>query len=107
MKVLFVCSRNRLRSPTAEAVFSSYHGIEALSAGTNPDAEISVSADLIDWADVIFAMEGVHRRRLRRRFASVLRDKQIVVLEIPDQYDYMNDVLVDLLKQRVTPHLRI
>jgi predicted protein tyrosine phosphatase len=107
MKVLFVCSRNRLRSPTAEAVFSSYDGIEALSAGTNPDAEISVSADLIDWADVIFAMEGVHRRRLRRRFASVLRDKQIVVLEIPDQYDYMNDVLVDLLKQRVTPHLRI
>ena len=106
MKMLFVCSRNRLRSPSAEVVFSSYRGVEAMSAGTNADAEVCVSADLIEWAEIIFVMEGVHRRRLNRRFGSVLRDKKIVVLGIPDEYGYMDEALVELLRQRVEPHLR-
>ena len=55
-KLLFVCSENRLRSPTAEAVFSEYEGVEAVSAGTNDDAETPVSGDLIEWADVIFVI---------------------------------------------------
>jgi protein-tyrosine-phosphatase len=62
MKLLFVCSRNRLRSPTAEAVFSSYPGIEFMSAGTNKDAETPVSAELIEWADGILVMERTHQR---------------------------------------------
>jgi predicted protein tyrosine phosphatase len=107
MNLLFVCSRNRRRSPTAEAVFSGIDGYQALSAGTSPDAETIISADLVDWADVIFAMEGVHRRRLNRRFGSTLRAKRIVVLDIPDQYSYMDSALIEILKDKVSRHLAL
>jgi predicted protein tyrosine phosphatase len=105
MNLLFVCSRNRLRSPTAEAVFSVYEGLEVLSAGTSVDAENSISAELIDWADIVFAMEAVHRRRLNRQFGSLLRAKRVVVLDIPDNYEYMDARLIRVLKARVQPHL--
>jgi predicted protein tyrosine phosphatase len=106
MKVLFVCSRNRLRSPTAEAIFSTYEGLEVSSAGTNVDAESVISADLIEWADIIFAMEGVHRKRLNKRFGKLLRATSIVVLGIPDKYKYMDPELVMILKQKVSQHLQ-
>jgi predicted protein tyrosine phosphatase len=100
-RVLFICSRNRLRSPTAEAIFSGREGIEALSAGTSPDAELLVDADLIAWADLIVAMERSHSRSLTRSFPALMRDKQITVLGIPDDYRYMQPELVDLLEQRM------
>jgi len=105
MKLLFVCSRNRLRSPTAEAVFSDYEGIEALSAGTSVDAETQVSTDLVEWADIIFAMENHHRDKLRNRFGKLLETKRMVVLRIPDNYTYMDSELVEILKKKVCPHL--
>jgi predicted protein tyrosine phosphatase len=105
MKLLFVCSRNRMRSPTAEAVFSSYEGVEALSAGTAPDAETPVSADLIEWADIIFVMERIHRKRLMGTFNSLLQNKRIIVLGIRDDYAYMEPKLIDILKSKVSAHL--
>lgn len=50
MNLLFVCSKNRLLSPTAEEVFSEYEGVKAISCGTNLDAETPLSDDLIEWA---------------------------------------------------------
>ena len=105
MKLLFVCSRNRLRSPTAEAIFSAYEGIEALSAGTGPDAMTPVSADLIEWADLVFAMERVHKRRLQERFRPQLRAKRLIVLGIPDNYAYMEPDLVRILESAILPYL--
>jgi predicted protein tyrosine phosphatase len=106
IKALFVCSRNKLRSPTAEAIFSARGDVEALSAGTSPDAENSISTDLIEWADTIFAMERIHRKRLNERFGSLLRGKRIVVLGIPDHYEYMDTELIAILKKKVPQHLR-
>jgi len=106
MKLLFVCSRNRLRSPTAEAIFSAYDGIDALSAGTSPDAETPASADLIEWADLIFAMERVHKSRLQERFSPQLREKRLIVLGIPDNYKYMAPDLVRILEAAVLPHVQ-
>jgi predicted protein tyrosine phosphatase len=105
MHVLFVCSRNRLRSPTAEALFAGLAGIETLSAGTAPDAQTGVSAELIDWADIIFAMETVHRRRLEKEFGELLARKKLVVLGIPDKFSYMDPKLVALLRKKVLPFL--
>lgn len=105
LRILFVCSRNRLRSPTAEAVFASSPGVEVRSAGTAPDAEERISLDLVEWADLIVAMEAQHRRQLVKAFGSQLRDTQIAVLGIPDVYAFMAPTLVDLLRQRVTPLL--
>jgi predicted protein tyrosine phosphatase len=78
-----------------------------LSAGTSPDAETMISADLVDWADLIFAMEGVHRRRLNHRFGSRLRTKCLIVLDIPDEYAYMDSRLVELLEEKVSRHIAV
>ena len=57
IRALFICSRNRLRSPTAERVFADWPDIETDSAGLAPDAEVRVSAEQLDWATVILVME--------------------------------------------------
>ena len=68
MKVLFVCSQNRLRSPTAEQVFSTWPGIDVSSAGLNHDAENPVTPELVEWADIILVMEKAHRNKLVKQF---------------------------------------
>jgi predicted protein tyrosine phosphatase len=103
--VLFVCARNRLRSPTAEAIFSGLVGIEVSSAGTAPDAECVVSADLIEWADEIFCMEARQKKLLVSRFGSLLQGKRVVNLAVPDRYGYMQEELVALLRVKALPLL--
>jgi predicted protein tyrosine phosphatase len=103
--ILFVCSQNRLRSPTAEQVFSQRADLEVTSAGTNNDADNPLTSELVDWADVIFVMEKAHRNKLRRRFRASLNSKRVVCLDIPDNYDFMEPELVQLLETKVSRHL--
>ena len=105
MNVLFLCSRNRLRSPTAERVFADWPGVETASAGLSPDAETRVTPDLLDWADLVVVMESVHRRRLAGAFPRHLHGKRVVCLDIRDDYDFMAPALVDLLMARMPRHL--
>lgn len=107
MNILFVCSENRLRSPTAEAVFSEYEGVNAIGAGTNSDAETTVSGDLIEWADVILVMEKSHRNKISKKYKELLKSKKLAVLEIPDNYEYMQPELIQLLKNKVPRYVRI
>ena len=105
MNLLFICTANRLRSPTAEAVFSEYDNYNAISAGTNADAETTVSGDLIEWADVIFVMEQSHRKKVAKKFKDLIVDKKLACLAIPDNYEYMQPELVELLKVKVPRYL--
>ena len=109
MNLLFVCSENKLRSATAEALFSQYDGIQAIGAGTNCDAETPVSGDLIEWADIVFAMEPSHRNKLTQKFSTLLKNKRLVCLGIADRYDYLQPELIEILKSRVakTTNLQI
>jgi predicted protein tyrosine phosphatase len=100
-KLLFICSENKLRSPTAEAIFSAHERIEAIGAGTNSDAATPVSGDLIEWADVILVMEKSHKNKITKKFKDLLKGKRLVVLDIPDNYDYMDEDLIRLLKSKV------
>ncbi|WP_367848102.1 low molecular weight protein tyrosine phosphatase family protein [Rhodoferax sp. WC2427] len=104
-RVLFICSRNRLRSPTAEQFFSTVPGVETDSAGLAPDAECPLSADQVEWADIIFVMEKRHRTQLTQRFKRHLSGKKVVCLDIPDNYQFMQSELVALLGKRVAGHL--
>ena len=105
-RALFLCSRNRLRSPTAEAVFAAWPGVETDSAGLAPAADTRVSAEQLDWADVVFVMERAHQARLAAQFGAHLRHKKIVCLDIPDRYAYMQPELVTLLERKAGPLLR-
>ena len=106
-RVIFVCSQNRLRSPTAESVFNTYPGIECESAGTNNDAENPLTPELVQWAEVIFVMEKTHRNKLSKKFGAFLKNKRIVCLGIPDNYDFMDPDLVQLLKAKVPRFLTL
>lgn len=107
IKLLFVCSENRLRSPTGEAVFSEYESIEAIGCGTNSNAETPLSGDLIEWADIIFVMEKTHKNKVTAKYKNLLKDKRLICLDIPDNYDCMQTELVRLLKNKVHQHLRM
>lgn len=103
--VLFICSQNRLRSPTAEQVFSRRADLEVESAGTNHDAETPLCDELVAWAEVIFVMERTHREKLQRRFRKALNGKRVICLDIPDDYAFMEPALVRLLEAQVERHL--
>ena len=103
--VLFVCGKNRLRSPTAEQVFANWPGIVTASAGLSHDADVPVTAELLNWADIVFVMERAHRTRLSAKFKPHLHGKRVVCLEIPDEYAFMAPALVQLLNTRVPRHL--
>ncbi len=100
-RVLFVCSRNRLRSPTAEHVFAGRADVEVASAGLNHDADTPLDADLVAWADVILVMERAHLRRLRQRFGGALKGQRVASLDVPDRYAHLDPALIDLLERRV------
>ena len=105
-RVLFICTQNRLRSPTAEHVFATWPGIATDSAGLGNDADVPLSPEQIALADVIFVMEKVHRNRLGQRFRRHLNGKRVICLDIPDEYEYMQPELVRLLEAKVGPYLR-
>lgn len=105
MNALFICSRNQWRSPTAETVFRRYPNVQARSAGTSPNARHTVSIDDIAWADKIFVMEQKHKGRLLAQFPRALQYKEMIVLDIPDDYRYMDEELIEILKESVVPYL--
>jgi predicted protein tyrosine phosphatase len=104
--VLFICRHNRMRSPTAERIFSKRPDLDVRSAGTSPDALARVNAQMLDWADVILIMDDQQRRSLRRRFKDHPALDRLICLDIPDEFGFMQPELVALLQTRAAPHLR-
>lgn len=105
IKLLFVCSQNRIRSLTAEKICEGLPAYEARSAGTQPNARIVITEGMVRWADVIFAMEGEHRAKLRQRFPEALAGRELVTLHIPDDYRFMQQELIDELRAKLEPYI--
>jgi predicted protein tyrosine phosphatase len=102
--LLFICSRNQWRSPTAEKHYKK-KGYSARSAGTSPNAEKTISASDIKWADLIFVMEKKHKNRLVAEFSRLVEHKPVHTLDILDEYKYMDADLVSLLEGTVELYL--
>ena len=98
MNILFICSRNKWRSRTAEVIFKNRGHDTVKSAGTERGAQIKVTEALLKWADQIFVMEDKHEARLQQRFEETISQKEIIVLGIPDEYKFMDTELIDILK---------
>lgn len=105
IKLLFVCSANKWRSPTAETLFRKHPDYDVRSAGTASGARVRITENHIAWADQIFVMENRHRQFLQQRFNVLLQEKPLTVLDIPDDYPYMDPELIDLIYARLSPHL--
>lgn len=105
LKVLFICSRNQWRSPTAERIFSGRRDIEVRSRGMSPKARRKLSATDVTWAELIFVMEAEHRERLAQSHRDALGETPVHVLDIPDEYPLMDPGLIELLHEGVDPVL--
>lgn len=105
MNILFVCSRNKKRSRTAETIFRDLQGHKVLSAGTEENAQQRVTEKLLNWADLVLVMEKVHKEKLRYKYGNLLDDKQLIVLDIPDEYEYMDEELVAMLRSVMEEYL--
>jgi len=103
-KILFVCSRNRRRSLTAEAIFKGEPAWDVRSAGTEESARIKVTAGQLGWADIIVVMEKRHKERLRQKYPEELAAKRCVCLFIADDYEYMDPALIELLREKMRKH---
>src|SRR5690242_8593555 len=106
MRILFLCGRNRRRSPTAEAVVGAWPGFEVESAGVQPDADSVVTAEQIAWAELIVVMEKKYLRPLKSRFQRELRDKRVASLDIADDFELMEPRLMELIEQRMARVVR-
>ncbi len=96
-RLLFVCSANRWRSPTAESLFRGHPTVEARSAGTENGARVRLTRRHLDWADIVYCMEDRHADRIRERFGD-LGDKPVVVLDVPDIYRFKDPNLIEVLQ---------
>jgi len=103
--ILFICSKNKWRSPTAEAIFRRDCRMNVRSAGTSQKAKRTVSEKDIMWADIIFVMEKKHKQRLIAQFSGIFGHKDLITLDIPDEYQFMDVELVELLKDGVEPYI--
>jgi predicted protein tyrosine phosphatase len=104
-KVLFICSRNKIRSLTAEKLLEGIPGYEARSAGTQPSARIGVTPGLLRWADLIFYMEKSHLQKVRERFPEDIAGKRGITLQIPDEYQFMAEDLIEELRSKLAEHI--
>ena len=104
-RVLFLCGKARARSPTAAQVFASHPGVSTDFAGLSNDADDALSADQLDWADLIMVMERRHAVRLNDKFGRMLAGKKVVVLDIRDRYTFMEQGLIDELHEKAGPRL--
>lgn len=106
MNLLFVCSRNEWRSPTAESVYKTKPGFQVRSAGTSPSARIKLNEKAMTWADVIFVMEKRHKQIIDEKFSLLEIQAPIIVLDIADEYQYMDAELIEEIESKVDSWLK-
>src|SRR5664280_2059266 len=99
--LLFVCKYNQMRSRTAESIYSDDSRYVVKSAGISKNAQVKLSEDLIVWADIVFVMESKFRDVIVDLYPIESLSKEIVSLDIPDNYYFMETLLVELIKSRV------
>lgn len=105
--ILFVCSKNKWRSLTAETIFKNHESIKVKSAGTENTARVKINAKHIEWSEVIFVMENMHKKKLFQNFSNELIDKEIIVLNIEDNYQYKDPELIEELETMLNNYLEL
>ncbi len=106
LKLLFVCTVNRMRSATAHKIYENDNRFEVKSAGTDKTANTVLSDEILNWADSIVVMEKHHRNHIRKYFPGIYESKRIVCLYVPDDYDYMQRELIEILTDKVEDFYR-
>jgi predicted protein tyrosine phosphatase len=105
IRALFICGKARARGPTAAQVATQWEGVQSDSAGLSNDADDLLSTEQLEWADIVFVMEPRQKIRLNSKYASVMRGKQVITLDIQDLYSFMQPELIEILNKKLKPYL--
>jgi protein-tyrosine phosphatase len=105
-RILFVCGKNQWRSPTAERVYRNDPRVEVRSVGVSEKSRRRISNADLSWADLIMVMERRYKSRITETFRGHDRLPPIVSLEIPDEYEYMDEELIKLIHEGVEFRLK-
>jgi protein-tyrosine phosphatase len=105
-KILFVCGRNKRRSPTAEKIYRNEPRIEVRSAGTSEKSPHPISSSDLIWADLVLVMENKYKGKISSLFRDIYLPP-IKSLDIPDDYQYMDEELIELIKSSVEPQIKL
>src|SRR5882757_3133717 len=101
IKILFVCTVNRMRSATAHKIFESDPRFEVDSASPDKSANTVLEPEQLDWADAVIVMEKYHRNFIKDIYPEDYGKKKIVCLHVPDDFDFMHPDLIDILKDKL------
>jgi len=104
--ILVVCGRNKKRSRTAESIFKNDNRFSIRSAGLSPKSDRKITENDLKWADLVFVMETEHRAKIWELYRN-MELLSIEILDIPDDYEFMDNELIDLLTERINDTLRI
>jgi predicted protein tyrosine phosphatase len=104
IRALFICHYNRKRSATAERVFSKDPSLDVLSAGTSDEAMVQVNQRMLEWADLVFVMDGEQVEALGKMFPNHPILPEVICLNIQDTYHFLDPDLVAILHERTKPH---
>lgn len=103
--ILVICGKNKRRSRTAEHIFKNDSRIHIRSAGLSPKSDRKISEKDITWANLIFVMEKDHKEKIIEMYRE-LELPNIMVLYIPDEYDFMDDELIEKLNEGINFSLK-
>lgn len=98
--ILVICGRNKKRSRTAEYIFKNDDRFHIRSAGLSPKSDRKISEKDLNWAHLVFVMETEQRAKIRELYRH-LELPEIEVLHIPDDYEFMDEELIDMLPDRI------
>ena len=105
IRLLFICHYNRKRSATAERVFAKDPTLDVLSAGTSDEALVQVNQRMLEWAEIVFVMDGEQVAALDKMFPAHPALAKVTCLDIADNYHFLDPELVTILQDRTHPYL--
>ena len=104
--ILVICGRNKKRSRTAEYIFKNDSRFHIRTAGLSQKSERKISESDLLWADLIFVMDNGQKARISGLYRH-LDLPSIEILGIDDDYEYLDEELIDLIKDGINNTLRV
>jgi predicted protein tyrosine phosphatase len=105
LRVLFVCTQNKVRSLTAEHLYRGRPDLEVKSAGTANFAKNQFTKELLEWSEVVFVFDDSQLEFIGQKFGPAALGRPVVCLGLPDVFTYKSDPLVVKLVAKLDPYL--
>ena len=105
LRVLFICTQNKVRSLTAEHLYRERPDLDVRSCGTAAFAKNQLTEEIMKWADMVFIFDQSQADVIENRFGKDALGKEIVSLGLEDIYQYKSENLVLKLTAKIEPYL--